>query len=267
MNDQEVEKAALPLGKWSFAILAAIAAIIVIVFRIPSFTAARIPAACILLAALLVEIYLVHQFSRTTTTAAPLLPLLAGWTFALGGIGLDVVMTVIKTPDFAREDNPVVKALLESGYSVRSIRIFGLIAQSGVALLTCLAWTAFLRHRATVLALARALGPGSYREFVNAAVRGVLRPLPLISRNGINLPRFNWYRVTCFALAALVGANLYRWYCGLEWLEVVPQRQPAMTVLTACAGVIYFYVWLFVEYRKTRVQSATIPLADKPALK
>jgi hypothetical protein len=185
MSDQEVEKAALPFGKWSFAVLAAGAAVALIGFRIPSFTAARIPAACTLTAALFVEIYLIYEFSRRGGIPAPLFPLLAGWTFAVGGIGLDVVMTVIKTPDFANEDNPVVRALLESGYSVNLIRVFGLLAQSGLAVLACLAWMVFLRHHRTVLALARSLGPRSYREFVNAAVRGVLRPPPLLSRRGV----------------------------------------------------------------------------------
>ncbi len=249
-NEQVVEKAALPFGKWTFAVLAAAAAIALISFKIPSFMAARIPAAYILLAVLFVEIYLIYEFARRGGRSAPLLPLLAGWAFALGGIGLDVVMTAIKTPDFSNEDNPVVRAFLDSGYSVEFIRAFGFVAQSGLAVLACLAWAAFLRHRITVLTLARALAPGSYREFVNAAVRGVLRPPPLISRRGITWPRFNWYRITCFALAGLVGANLYRWYCGLEWLGVVPPRQPIITLITACAGVIYFYLWLWQEYRK-----------------
>jgi hypothetical protein len=104
-----------------------------------------------------------------------------------------------------------------------------------------------------VISLAWALGPRSFREFSNAAIRGALRPKPLISRSGITLPRFNWYRVTCMMFAALVGSQLGRWYYGLEWLGVVPHRDPLPTMtLIGSAGLVGFYVWLWLEYRKGR---------------
>jgi hypothetical protein len=250
MDDHQVEAASLRLGKWIFGVLAAGAAVIVVAFGTTHFVAARVPVAYLLLAILGLEIFLVTEFSRRGPARAPIIPLLAGWAFALGGIALDVAMTVAKTPNLDAESNVIARAFLDSGYSVWHVRVFGFIAQGGLAVLACLAWSAFLRHRGTVIALTRALGPRTYREFTNAAIRGVLRPKPLISRSGITLPRFNWYRVGCLAMVVWVGSHLYRWYCGLDWLGLVPSRQLWVSVATASAGAVYFYLWLWVEYRK-----------------
>jgi hypothetical protein len=252
MNDQEIERASVRLGKWILGVLGGAAAATALVFGTTAFLYARIPAAYTFLAALFLEIFLVYRFSRCAPAPAPLAPLLTGWAFVLGGITLDLAMTVAKTPDLEQENNAVARAFLDSGYPLWHVRLFAFAAQAGLAVLACLTWTAFLRHRGPLVALTRALGPRTFREFTNAAVRGVLRPKPLLSRSGIALPRFNWYRVTCLALVAWFGSHLYRWYCGLEWLDLVPPQNLLLKVVAASAGIAYFYLWLWTQYQQSK---------------
>jgi hypothetical protein len=252
MDDQRIENAALPLAKLIFGALGVAAVFVGIVFGARPLSFARIPAAYVLVGGLFLEIFLIYEFSRRGRGPVPIFLLITGWAYVLGGIGLDVGMTLVKTPDLALESNLVARVFLDSGYPLQHIRIFAFVAQVGLAVMACVAWAAFLRHRGTLVALALALRPQTFNEFTNAAVRGVLRPTPLISRAGITFPRFNWYRLGCLALVAWVGSHLYRWYCGLEWAGLVPARRPVIAIVAGSVGVAYFYLWLWFEYRHAR---------------
>jgi len=252
MDDQRIENAAVPLAKLIFGALGVAAVFVGIVFGARPLSFARIPAAYVLVGGLFLEIFLIYEFSRRGRGPVPIFLLITGWAYVLGGIGLDVGMTLVKTPDLALESNLVARAFLDSGYPPQHIRIFAFVAQVGLAVMACVAWAAFLRHRGTLVALALALRPQTFNEFTNAAVRGVLRPTPFISRAGITFPRFNWYRLGCLALVAWVGSHLYRWYCGLEWAGLVPARRPVIAIVAGSVGVAYFYLWLWFEYRHAR---------------
>jgi hypothetical protein len=180
----------------------------------------------------------------------PIIPFLAGALFAVGGTAIDVIATVVNDPFLTQEANPIARAFLDAGFAALFVYGFGAAAQILAALLTCLLWAAFLRHSPETIKSALATNPKSAMEFIKAA--GGAEHLTwrqwIIPFKMSELPKA--YHTLWFIAVMLVGADLGRWYLGLEWFALVPNVSLYLiATIGMLAALILYLLWLVRQYQ------------------
>jgi hypothetical protein len=145
---------------------------------------------------------------------------IAGLAVILSGAGVDLATTLLISPDLDREGNPYVRALLDSGHSLRFVYIHLGVTQAIFILLFCTFWLAFLRHLPVLVETIVAARPASPLQFLKAstgAARLSLRQWLLPLRPS-EVPIL-YHNVWAIAMSVIFGVTLFRWYAALEWLE------------------------------------------------
>jgi hypothetical protein len=186
---------------------------------------------------------------------APVSPflLLAGIAFLLLGAAVDIIATVVNSPDLRHEANPIARTLLDSGLPLGWVYAYGGIATAmGLAILSYW-WAGFLAHYRTLLDWAWASRPQSYLEFVRATAgwltwRQLLFPMSLSDLVAVYRACYYWFFQT-FSLIAF-ALTLPRFYIALVWFQMVPFVHVYTLYLLSVAVVLPLYMlWLYWEYK------------------
>ena len=178
---------------------------------------------------------------------------LSGAVFIAGGPILDIVATLYHSPTLSREDNIIVHALFGSGFSVRFILTYGLLAQMELIVLNCLLWAGFLKHKETLLRLSNASGAKSKVEFIKAAMGGA----SLTWRQFLFPLKISELPVQYFLLwtvaAIILGGSIYRWYLAFEWFDLMRFNRNIVIVLSLLIPTTAYIFWLCNQYRKSPI--------------
>jgi len=185
---------------------------------------------------------------------------IGGCLLIVGGVALDVIATIVYTPDLAREANPLARLLLDSGYSVRFVYGYGLCGQSLLSLVLCTLWLALLRHKDSIVDFPfdPQLSFGAYYRAVVAGKAVTVRQFYFpLRRSELKSP----YRVLWLLVVGACGCSVpYRWYLGFEWIGIAPigseYRWEVVGIGAMCAIGSYVQ-WLKLHYR--RIQRSTPP--------
>ncbi len=177
---------------------------------------------------------------------------LAGSLFICGGLIFDLAATVHHSPDLTLEGNPLARNLLDLGFPLEFVFFYGFALQGILALVLCVLWAAFLRHRTWWLETSLQVAPHSFLDFLKATTGGGLLPwrqylfYPLPSD-----AKPSPYHMGVFLLPpGLLAAGLHRWYVGLEWFGVVPWISPMVSGVAAlAAGIAVSTVGLYLWFR------------------
>ena len=86
-----------------------------------------------------------ESFDAMPAVDVPRALFLAGLAFAAGGAALDVVATVLHTPDLSLEENPVARALLDGGHSLSFVYGYAFVCQALLVALLAVVWAASRR--------------------------------------------------------------------------------------------------------------------------
>lgn len=185
---------------------------------------------------------------RQGTSNLPTVPLVIGTILVVGGAFFDMIATVIKSPALERETNRIARALLDSGHSIGFVYVYGLAAQILFMVLTCVLWTAFLRHRETIIASTKNANPKSYLQFVKAATGGghLSWRQYLLPLKPSEFPKS--YHLVWFIPLMWVGMSPYRWYLGLEWLNLAFGSRTAIIAILYLLPPVVYLAWLWIEY-------------------
>ena len=201
-----------------------------------------------------VFLFLTVRLFRIGTGRVPAGAMVAGAVFFVGGIALDLTATVIHSPDLVLEANPVVRALLGRGHAVGFVYGYGLTLQALVALVNCMLWATFLRHRHTWVRSSRR-NVRSFGQFLAKAVTGqTLRCWAQLTRRLTRTERLRaFYHVLWILLPMRFGTQVNRWYLGASWFRLVPVvPEPYVPV----AGIVLFetavVAWLWRQYVSRR---------------
>jgi hypothetical protein len=201
------------------------------------------------------------RLTRQGLDPVPPFVAIPGCALLLGAAGFDVVATLLHSPDLSREGNPVIRVLLDSGHSSRSVLIYGLSGQALYLSCLCLLWIAFLRHRTALVGSVR--GQPTFGRFLKAATGGAglswrqwLLPL-----RWSELPAA--YHYLWVLAVVLWSAVVDRLFLGLEWFSLVPPLRWQVAVAGMAAGLVVYFGWL---WRASRTASAEVPPlpADRP---
>jgi hypothetical protein len=223
----------------------------------PSYTTLRIIVAFPLLAALIYCSAMMLIIYRRAEAPLPVALFLAGAAYVIGGATFDIVTTVIRTPSLQLEANPVARVLLDNGFAVSFVYLFGGIGQALIAILNCLLWAAFLRHVPEVVKSAKAKDPSSTAVFIKAA--GGADHLswrqwffPLSIRE---LPRA--YHSLWLCVVVWMGALIGRWYLGLAWLGIIHLNLIVVALVGMLVSLTIYFLWLARQYNFSAEQSVT----------
>lgn len=146
----------------------------------------------------------------------PAAPLVTGILLIVGGIWLDGTTTILLTPDFQLEDNPVIMTLRLARYPDWTLYFVWAAAHIMFTILACALWTAFLRHIPAYLHLIWAMDPHGWLQFLLTGL-GINPRRPFIRQRPRSYPRA--YRLFWICALALI-APFSRWLRGFEWLMV-----------------------------------------------
>jgi len=162
-----------------------------------------------------------------------------------GSTALDAAATYTHSPDLQQEANPLLRALLEAGHSLPFIYAYAVVFALIYVAMACVGWAGFLRHREALVRSALAQSPGTFGEFLRAAMGG-----------GHLTPRRFWlsvrlsdcakaYHAVCFLWAvAPVSWSIARWYAGLVWLDLVPNALGVVAVVSTVGSIAGYLLWL-----------------------
>jgi hypothetical protein len=222
----------------------------------------RVPLTFVLLLALIYSVRLAATLYRIGPGDLSIAPFVIGAIFVTGGVLLDGAATLSTTPTLEDEGNPVARALLAAGLSVRLVIFVGMLAEFLFAALVCTLWAAFLRHRKTLVASAWSRDPRSMSEFMAAAMgAGHLLNRPhLLPCSVLDLP--SSYHIVWFMTAGLVGSHLLRWYLGLSCLDCFVWPLTIVFAISGGLPLTLYFIWLGREYWKGRAHGC----ARHPAL-
>jgi hypothetical protein len=209
--------------------------------------------ACLLAVFLLAFLFVAVGLRRRGPDREPWVPLLAGWIFILGGTGLDIGGTVTHSPNLDREGNAVIRALLDSGQALTYVYAVGAFGEGLASIALCLVWAGFLRHRRTWIASAWSAEPASLGSFIKSATGGghLTWRQYFLPVKVTELPHAYHLFWTAAPLVLLIGA--VRWWCGFEWLGVVPlfpMGTLGLCLLAIVAGMVV--LWPVFEWLHTR---------------
>ena len=246
---QAVEKASNPYAKQILYGGFILIALLLFVVYTPYLAAFRVPMAFLLPLALIYGVVLAIRIYQVLHTPLPLAPFLFGTLLLAGGAAFDGIVTIIKSPTLAREANPIARSLLNSGIPAEVVILHGLVSQVSFVLFVCILWAAFLKHKDTLIALARSKNALSGWEFIKAALGGA----HLSWRQFLMPYKFSEFPTPYYLLwpipVCLIWAGLHRWYLGFVWLGL-PSLSLAVSIAFATGLPLAGYIiWLWKEYK------------------
>jgi len=237
------------LARWIMILLVSMFGLMIVVFSMQRFGQLRVALSYGLPFVLAFGLVLSVTLLRRSQGDLPIGLLFGGTAFAFGGIALDMAATILKTPTLERESNPIARALLDSGHSVRFVCAYAVVAQSLFGAVICTLWAAFLKQRRVILRSAWASRPPSALAFIKAATGGA----DLTWRQWIfpikasEMPRA--YFAVWVAAVVLLASCSYRWLLGLAWFSVLPfSYAPIIGVAFVVAGTVGYFAWLWSGY-------------------
>ncbi len=167
--------------------------------------------------------------------------LIFGLFLIIGGTSFDIINTVIHSPSLDKEANQIVCFLFTAGLSVKQIYCISFFYQLAYLALTSILWATFLKAYPIIL---RAMP--ERQNFWK-------RTLFLFSGPGATTFDFIIGKVDYFYFISsitpiLTTLSLYRWYLGLEWLDLVPISHLFVPILISITS-IFFYVYFSFKYK------------------
>jgi hypothetical protein len=192
--------------------------------------------------ALVVCAGLALQMHRAGSAPVPAPAVWMAAVFVAGGVGFDILATLLHSPDLSLEANQVARLLLDSGHDLSFVYVYAGVCQSLIVLITLALWSALLRHRGTLVA---SIGePTSFWRFLKAATGGAELTwrqwvLPL---TWADLPRA--YHVLWVLTVLLVAAAAERWYLGLQWFGILEGLRTVVVASALLLGLIAYFWWL-----------------------
>jgi hypothetical protein len=247
---ETVEKRTNPYAKQLVVTGIIVAILILLVYFIPSLHAFRVHMTFLLLIYLIYSIGLAAIMYRIAPSPLPIMPFVIGLIIAAGGAALDGISTVINTPTLVLEINPVARSLVDSGYSLNFVMIYGIVFQVAFVVFVCVLWAAFLKHKETYIALVSNNSEKSYLGFIKAAMGGAHLSwrqffLPLKIDELPTTYYFVWILPICF-----IWASLLRWYLGFNRLGLVSFPLSLVLIISIAVPIIGYLIWLWLEYKK-----------------
>ena len=166
-------------------------------------------------------------------------PLISGLFVIIGGAIFDVVNTLIHSPDLALEANQIIQFLFERGLSLEQIYYVSFVYQLiHVAILSVL-WANFLKAYPIII------------QSIPSSAN--LWQTTVCIFAGPKASNFDFFigKVDCFYFVSsvtpiLTSLSLYRWYLGLEWLELVPLSRLFVPSLI-CIVSLFFTVTFLIK--------------------
>lgn len=249
-ENETVEKQTNPYAKQLFVAGPIVAVLFSLGFYTPYLRAFRIPLVFLLPVFCIYCIGLAMIMVRKAVPPLPRLPLIIGLLVTVGGLAFQGFVAVIKEAR-VREINLISRSLLDSGYSENFIAIYGIITDIAFVVLICAMWAAFLKHKDTIIALAKNNNDKSWLGFFKAAMGGAHLSwrqfiLPLKMNE---LPK-SYYLVWILAFY-LFWTSLSLWYPGLHRLGLVSLPPYLVLSILIFAPFISYLLWLWLEYRKS----------------
>jgi hypothetical protein len=195
------------------------------------------------------------RLARQGPGSAPPLAAWLGIAVIVGAGAFDMAATFVHTPDLSQESNPIARALLDSGHSVRFVLTYGLLAQGLYLSCASMLWVALLRHRPCLIGSVR--GEPTFLRFLKAATGGAGLTwrqwmLPL---RWSELPTA--YHVLWLMAVVLWSGAVDRVFVGLEWFKLVPRIRWQVVCVGEVVGIAVYFTWL---WRASREQ----PSCDTP---
>ncbi len=245
-----VEKRALPYVKHLLILLAIVTVLTGLTYFTSFLLGLRVPVAYLIPFLLTYGVVLSIQIYRTAEDPLSMIPFISGISFVVGGAAFDMIATYLKTPTLAREGNPIARALLDSGHSLNFVFTYAIVSQLLYVLWVCILWGAFLKHKDTLIHLAKRRNSNSFAEFIKTATGGEKLTwrqyfLPLTLKE---LPEL-YYLVWIFPPGLIVG-SLIRWYWGFVWFELISVPLSLVMIITFLLIIVVYCGWLWVEYKK-----------------
>lgn len=246
---QATEKRTNPYAKQILIGGSILMILILFIFYTPSLPAFRIPMAFFVPIFLIYGTVLAIRVYQIPKTPLALVPFLSGALFLAGGAAFDGIATLIKSPTLTREANPIARSLLDSGFSVWFVILYGIVSQIALVAFICILWAAFLKHKETLIALVKGKNERSGWEFIKAALGGA----HLSWRQFLMPYKFSEFPTSYYMLwlvpIGFVGGCLYRWYLGFNWLGLVSLPRLLLAFILAIPFIGYT-IWLWNEHSK-----------------
>ncbi len=201
------------------------------------------PSAFALPPILAVCLYLAVRLACAGGATAPARWVVPGFFFIVGGAAFDMAATVLHTPDLRQENNPIARALLDSGYPVAAVYGLAAVGQTMYVALICALWAALLKHRSFLLISLREVR--SPLAFFKAATGGGERTWRqwLCPLRRSELPDAS-YAVWIIAVV-LIASGVERWYLGFEWYGFVSGLRVLVVVCSILIGLCIYLAWLW----------------------
>jgi hypothetical protein len=143
---------------------------ILVVFPLRMFPSTVTLSALALPVALVVGLLIAIRVARAGTAGAPAILVVPGVFVIVAGAIFDMAATVYHSPDLGRENNPIARLLLDSGYSVGTVYGFAVLCQGLYLGLLSTLWIGLLKHREFLVASLRE--ERSFWRFFKAATGG-----------------------------------------------------------------------------------------------
>lgn len=209
-------------------------------------------------------LFLSLRLARTGSAQFPRAWAYIGMAVYITGIWLDVLSTVVGTPDLAHEGNLYIVFGLRFHMPVLALYALAFFAQLGLTVLSCALWLSFLRHHRTLLNIIWSMGPKGLIQFLWVSLGGNLastKSLPnpeLYDRSY----RLVWPVVLCLT------EPISRFYLGLQWVGIdlnftlVPFKGPVASLFIdypiELVGCLYvgWLVYCFFTQRPSSIEMA-----------
>jgi hypothetical protein len=122
---------------------------------------------------------------------------------------------MIHSPDLSLEQNPIARALLDSGHDCLLVIPYAAMCESLLVLSTAFLWGALLSHRPTMIGeVSHAQTPMQFVRIVTGQAR-LSKWRWLFPLTHSHLPDMRF--LACLLAVTLVAGSAYRWCLGLEW--------------------------------------------------
>lgn len=183
---------------------------------------------------------------------APFKPLFAGLVLIIGGAFFDITNTILHSPDLSLESNPLILFLFNYNFSLFYIYCMSFLGQILLVTNFCLLWAVFLKAYPIMLQKAAS------EDFLSTSIK----LLGGVNANfwKIMIGKVDPFFAVTSVIPVLVGLSFYRWYLGLEWLNLVPISRVIVPVVISISTLI---IYLMVSYRmacKNSVKNINLPI-------
>lgn len=170
-------------------------------------------------------LYYSIRLHKNIPSQVPLLGLLVGIIFVLGGSIFDMTTTIICSPDLSEEGNPILVTLLDNNFSLSFIYLFTLFYQILKVSITLYLWTAFLKIYPTLLNLI------PYKNFFTTG-RWLMGAGKMSLSDFLQSKNIQFEFLVPSFIFIIFMSNFIHWYAGLEWLQIIPYGPDTLILAT-----------------------------------